>query len=194
MGTNTPNLQLYMSNDDGSENVIVATQINDNWEKIDTAYGNMLASIPTVKKAYKLAATPRTNDTLAPDDHLFISGLAISEVWAVESYLFYNGIAGAGIKFDWTLPAGATMDWSSFGTNGHAGGTLVDYDVVSVQAAGGRTHGTNGVGINMSLQPKGVLHMGATPGTAALRFAQATTNATATNLGKGSWIRFTKLS
>lgn len=189
--SNTPNLQLLKPDD--AENILVQAHLNDNWDKIDTAYGNMLASITTILKARKTANQDVTNSTtLVPDTHLFVP-VAANSVYAVTSFLPYNGAAApaGGFKPSWVIPAGATFKHASYGVNGHAAGTMADYDVVIQAAAAGRTHGTN-LGTHMSMRPSGTLKTTGTAGTFALWWAQATANGVSTTLQEDAWIMLFK--
>jgi hypothetical protein len=150
--------------------------------------------------ARKTADQAVSNTTLTNDTHLTFSVLA-NGVYTVEGYLLYQGAAdpAGGLKVDFSGPSGATMRWTNFGTNqGTASpNTLLTYNVVSETISPGspRTMGTNGTGGTiMSASPRGILTVSSTAGTFVLRFAQGTSNATATSLMTGSWLRLTKVA
>jgi len=141
-----------------------------------------------------------SSTTLVNDTHLTFSVLA-NGVYTMEGYLLYQGAAdpAGGLKVDFNGPAGATLKWTNFGTNQGSASpqTLLTYNVVSETLAPGspRTMGTNGTGGTvMSCSPRGILTVSSTAGTFVLRFAQGTSNATATSLMTGSWIRLTKVA
>jgi hypothetical protein len=191
MGTLTPNYSFYMP--DGNEFVDEDRDLNDNWTKADTQIKAVADSIKTILIARKTADETVTNSTtLQADDHLFVP-VAANSVYLLDAFLMYSGPVdpAGGIKFDWTGPAGFTLDWAAFGTLGVGVGTLVDYDVVKQAATGTRNHGTNGATI-MSLQPKGTLVTLGTSGTVTLRWAQAAANATGTILRTNSTLRLMK--
>lgn len=197
MATNTPNLQLRKPDPDPvtGDDVDINLDLNDNWDKIDTAYAATEASIVPVIMAYKLADESVTSSiTLQADDHLFVP-VEANSVYFVESFIPFGGAAtgAGGIRSDWTAPAGSTFDWAAYGTNGHASGTTVDYDVVMQIITGLRSQATN-AGTNMSMQPKGTLVTAGTSGIFTFRWAQASSNATPTIVKKGAWIKLTKFS
>lgn len=194
MGSSTPNLQLWRPDPD-LDFVNVETDLNDNWDKIDTAYQDTTDSIVPWLSAYKTADQSITSSiALTPDTHLFLP-VAANSVYLLDTFIPFLGAATGtgGIRSDWTGPAGFTLDWVAYGTNGHASGTTTDYDVVLQPATGLRSQGTN-AGTAMSMQPRGTLVTTGTPGTLAFRWAQASSNATPTTVKKGAWIRLMKFS
>lgn len=194
MATLTPNYSLYKPA--GTEFVNETTDLNNNWDIVDTQLKLVSDSIPTVLRKIKTANTDKTSDTtLAADPHLFVP-IAANSIYLLFGWFVYSGAAApaGGIQFDWTGPAGFSMRWSSNGVNGHGGvGALTDNDVVVINAADIRNHGTN-LGTKMSMHPMGVVRTVGTAGTLALRWAQATSNATATTLEIDSFIRVEKYS
>lgn len=193
MASLTPNYSLYKPA--GGEFVNEQTDLNNNWDIIDTQLKAVSDSVLTVLRVMKTANKDKTNDTLEADNHLFLP-VAANAVYMLFAWLPYNGIAApaGGIKFDWTGPAGFSMKWSSNGVNGHGGvGAMTDHDVVVLTAADIRNHGTN-AGTHMSLHPTGVVRTAGTAGTLTLRWAQATTNATATTLQQDAFLRLERYS
>ena len=65
-----------------------------------------------VVKAADQSVTSST--TLVDDDDLAFP-IKASEVWAAEFNLFYNGAIGGDLKVAFTVPAGATGNWSITG-------------------------------------------------------------------------------
>lgn len=192
--TSTPTLQLLKPTPGTNENVNVQTQLNDNWDKIDDFATDTNAAIVQILKKHKPADESVANDTLQPDNDLFLP-VEANSVYFMTAWLPYSGPAApnGGFKPSWILPAAATMEWASYGTNGHSGGTNVEYDVVVQAAAGGRLHPTN-AGTAMSMRPSGTLFTLGTAGTIALWWAQATTHATPTILKKGAILTLIKIA
>lgn len=194
MGTNTPNYQLFKPNPD-TDNVNVVTDLNNNYDKIDTELKLVSDSVIPILSVRKTADESVVSSvTLQTDDDLFKAVVANTK-YMLDCFFIYSGAAAGtgGFKCDWTVPVGATLDWASYGVLGHSSGTLTDYDVPLLAASTTRSHGTNGVGNEMTLQPRGLLTVSGTAGTLALRWAQATSSATATILHTNSYFRLIKL-
>lgn len=142
--------------------------------------------------AYKAATqSVSSSTTLVNDSHLFWSGIPANTVYALEGYVLIGGAhAVAGdIKADFTVPSGASFLWTSFSTNV---ASLTDHNVVAQGATVVRSYGTND-GTTMSLEPKGYLAVAGTGGTLQFRWAQNTSNATATQVLVGSWMKITRI-
>jgi hypothetical protein len=132
--------------------------------------------------------------TLTADSDLQIA-LEANAVYHVEMYIHYAAASAAGFKTDWSVPSGATGNRWSLG----AGSTQVSSDNVSgrwgvhtfVTACeyGDRASATNQLG---ALEQAVVTTTNA--GTLALRWAQATSDATATRVAAGSYMRVVRLS
>lgn len=192
MGTLTPNYSLYKPA--GSDFVNETTDLNNNWDTIDTQLKAVSDSIRPISKVRKTADQTVTNSTVfVPDNHLFLPVTA-NFVYSLEAYIQYLGPADplGGIKFDWTGPAGFTIDWTNFGVLGVGVGTLTSYDVVAETAAGGRFHGTANTSTTLSFHFAGTVVIAGTPGTLTLRWAQAAANATGTTVKTNSWLRLEK--
>jgi hypothetical protein len=192
MGTSTPNYGLYKPDPDPTTGdfVNVVTDINNNMDTLDTQLKGVADSVRTVLMVRKTADKSITSDTaLQADNHLFLP-LAANSVYFMDCFFMYNGLAAAGIKFDWTGPAGFSTDWAGYGVN--FGGPLNDYDVVEQSLAGGRAYGGNGA-VDMTMQPKGIVGTAGTAGTLTLRWAQQVLSATPTILRTNSIVRLMKL-
>jgi hypothetical protein len=188
MGTLTPNYGLYKPA--GSEFVNETTDLNNNWDTLDTQLKAVSNSIRTILMVRKTAPkTITSSTTLEPDNHLFLP-VEANTIYFLDSYLAYSGAAdpAGGIKIDWTGPAGFSIDWANFGVNQ---GALTSYDAVQQTAAGTRNLGTNGA-TPMTARPAGTIIVAGTPGTLTLRWAQGVSNATGTTLGANSVIRLMK--
>ena len=165
------------------------------WERyagawVRVAFGAQLVAV----KAADESVTSST--TLQNDDHLLFA-LEANATYALDGYLYYSGAAdggtgAGGLKMDWTLPASASMHWSSFAVNSGTN-PLTNYDAVSQVNTDVRNYATNGP-TALSMQPKGVILTGGTPGTAQSRWAQVNSNATATTIKAGSWLRLQRIA
>lgn len=144
----------------------------------------------TVHKTSNQNVTAST--TLVSDSHLLLPVVA-NAVYEMEAFIAYDGAFGAGeLKVDWSVPSAATLYWALNGpTTG--GGALYDSNVRSNgTAAAAGTYGTGGT--QTSLNSRGRLTVGANAGNLQFRFAQSASNATATTVYAGSWIRLLRIS
>jgi len=98
--------------------------------------------------------------------------------------LVYTGANGAGnLNIGWAVPSGAIMSWSATGLD-----TSLGYkNVGNLAAATASAYGTAGAAIGRIVQVSGYLHVDSTAGNFVLRFAQATSNGTATTMRAGSF-------
>jgi hypothetical protein len=144
----------------------------------------------TVVKSANQSVTSST--VLVNDTHLLLP-LAANATYLLDGFIAYDGAFGAGeFKTDWTLPAGAALFW---GLNGPTvgGGALYDSNSRNsgtVAAAG--TYGTGGT--RTSISPRGYITTGGTAGTLRLQWAQNASNATATTVYAGSWVRLLRIA
>lgn len=135
-----------------------------------------------------------SSTTLQNDDELRVAVVAGAK-YTMEAFLIYTGAAdpAGGLKLGWTGPSGATMKWANFGVTQNVSPTLVNYNVVVESIGGGRGVGTNGAA-EMSSRPCGQLTVSSTAGNLQLQWAQGTSNATATVVKAGSWIKIVRIA
>lgn len=150
------------------------------------------APAQTVWTAFKPSDTARASTaTAAADPHLTIASIPAGS-YALEGWLPYESATAGDIKIGWTAPASATLAWSHYGlavaaSVASAAINNAVYAVGDVQPAG-----TIGAGSPVALRPTGFLVV-TTPGTLALTWAQNTSDATATTLRAGSWLKLAKV-
>jgi hypothetical protein len=148
---------------------------------------------PDVRTIYKPTTESVTSSTTFQDDNHFTFSVLANSAYALESYIPYDGAAAGDLKMQFTGPALASMFFTNFGANTAA---PAEYNVVveTLAAAGS----ARGVAANdatvMSCQPKGTLVVGATAGTLQFQWAQFVSNATATRILGGAWMRLTKIA
>lgn len=134
-----------------------------------------------------------TSSTTLVNDTQLVLTLTANSIYMIDGFVAYDGAFNAGdFKADWSAPAGATIYWA---VNGPAtgGGALYASNTVSigtVQTAG--TYGTGGA--QTSLNPKGLVTTAGTGGSLQFRWAQNTSNATATTVYAGSWFRIQRIA
>lgn len=118
------------------------------------------------------------NTTLTNDTNLLVAVSATS-TYTIELQGFFTAVNGADLKLGWTLPAGATLNWAPGPQDNTATATLTSSDTDTWVGAGVTSQ---------SFSYRGILTT-TTAGTLRLQFAQNTSNATATVLKTGSWLK-----
>lgn len=124
--------------------------------------------------------TVNNSAALQNDDDLLMA-LAANEVWAFEAYLIYTTPATPDIKFAFTVPAGATLQWGTVAYD--SAGVLVQVDV---SASGTSKDFVDGTSYSIFIQ--GVVLNGANAGNLQLQWAQNTMNASNTKVLTGSYL------
>jgi hypothetical protein len=157
---------------------------------VDSPGGTGVGKFTSIHKAANQSVTSST--TLVNDTHLALAVVA-NAVYELEGFIAYDGATSpSDIKMDWTLPASATLLWGPLGA---ATGGAAAYAPLAVNAGTPLTAGTYGTGgAYTALNPRGRLATAGTAGTLQFRWAQNTSNATATTIYAGSWIRLRRVS
>ncbi len=141
--------------------------------------------------------TPKVNNTLALDPDLTFS-VSANGIYMVEFGIYYNGLSAANLTTQWDTPSGSSglrgvvgpgstaVDGSADNISGrfgaHGFGTSVTYSCAR-----------NGANQQWAYE-SGVVVVGSVDGAVTLKWAQATTNATATNVTGNAWGRMAKLA
>ncbi|MES2211410.1 MAG: hypothetical protein V4515_14700 [Chloroflexota bacterium] len=150
------------------------------------------AALVGTAKVKTTDTTRASTTTYADDPHLSSIPVAASAVYIVEMHGVYQAGATPQIKFQMTFPVGATMEAGSWeydpGTDDWAPTTVLSQSSPAAFVAG-----LLGTGANVPFRLTGSLHMGSTAGNLALQWAQNVSNATASALRKGSWMRTTRV-
>ncbi|MCX4703857.1 hypothetical protein [Streptomyces sp. NBC_01373] len=132
--------------------------------------------------------------TLAADTDLTVT-LEANAVYKVSIFIRYAALSVAGFQTDWTVPSGASGNRWALGagstqvSSDNVGGRWGVHTFATACEYGDRNHATNLMG---ALEEAIVTTTNA--GTLALRWAQATSNATATRVGAGSCLIVQRLS
>lgn len=141
----------------------------------------------------------KTSDTaLVNDTHLTFANVASGE-YVFDLTLYVTGSISGDIKFGFTFPTGAggaTITWMGYGgvlatatqlapleSAGFVESTTAD----QIQAY--NTHGNGAI-----IRAEGYIIFGSTVGALTLRWAQNTSNATATSVRKGSRLKYTRVA
>lgn len=132
--------------------------------------------------------------TMATDAELTLAVVA-NATYLFEGYVSYSQNLGAsstaGIKIGWTAPTGASLTWSSDGTDGPT--SLTGQDATSQPITQTRSLPANGV-TSMRAAPTGLLTVSSTAGTFGLQWAQVSSSATPTFVRAGSWLRLIRVA
>lgn len=141
----------------------------------------------------KAADESVTSSTTAQnDDHLFLSVAANTDYW-VELFLRYDADSAADLRLGWSVPSGATMEWTSNGLSNAATGTADQLwrrrrDATMEEALGGVGSGTDLIAL-----PEGLLRIGGTGGTLRVKWAQISSSATATRVFQRSMLMISRM-
>lgn len=142
----------------------------------------------------KAADESVTSSTTVQNDDHFIIPVEANSSYILDGFVHYDGAFGAGsLKMDWTIPSGATMYWSPFGNQ--ADQTTQKLDSNASSATSAISVGTYGTGGNHTcFAPLGYITTSSTAGNLQFRWAQNSSNGTATTVYSGSWFRLRRLS
>jgi len=118
-----------------------------------------------------------------------------ANAWYIyDGLLMYDTNTTADFKWDMTLPTSSFVRNSPWMTSASVAGAVdapiyhAAYDAGSSDAAG------VAAGTIMTIRPTGLIIVSTTSGNMQMRFAQNVSNATATVLKGGSWMRLVKIA
>ena len=133
----------------------------------------------------KTADQTVNNSTTLVNDSLLKSTLAVSTRYAFECFVVYDSSAVADIKVAFTVPAAATIHYSTIAR----GATLAVAYAVSNASAGTIGIGADAAGTFASALIIGHVSMSTTAGDLQLQWAQNTAEVSDTIMKAGSWLR-----
>ncbi|HEX2656703.1 MAG TPA: hypothetical protein VHU40_00460 [Polyangia bacterium] len=145
---------------------------------------------------WKTANLDRASTTTLADDPDLTVSLDASATYRVEMYLHYAAIDAAKFQTAWTVPSGATGNRTAVG----AGSAATDATAATTSRFGVHgfataiTYGTRSSATNQCLASEAATVFTSSAGTLALQWAQASSNATATRLGAGSYMRVRRIA
>ena len=122
-------------------------------------------------------ANRTSNTTLTPDPALQVA-CAANRHYLFIAHAHYDGPSGAGFKWSWLGPSGASARYTSTYLNLSSAVTVDDLG----QDGGVYAAATAGVGVYKSVRMSGIFQCGATPGNFVLNWAQNSSNATTSHL------------
>lgn len=160
------------------------------YKRIAAAWVKYVAGQPI---SYAASTTTVNNSATLVNGNGLVVPVEASAQYAVEAFLVYNTATVPGLKIGWTVPAGATGNWSTGGVVQSANSRIgsADMGVVPFNTALSVT-GDGSLGV--SCKPAGTLTVSTTAGSLQLQVAQATANATNTVVQIGSWLKVTRVA
>ena len=158
-----------------SGEVLTAADVN--------SYFVPLAAIKTSDESVTSSAT------IQSDDELFVTP-EISSSYFLQAYIWYQAGTTGHIQWDWGVPTGAFIRYQAF-YSGAAGGfgakqTLSATDISEAEGTG--------AGNDLAISMIGTLKMGTTSGNVVFKWAQKTSNGTATIVKAQSAILLTRIA
>lgn len=136
--------------------------------------------------AVKSANESVTSSTLLQNDNELLLPVAASATYEWELFADYDGgtQGAADLQWGWAVPAGASMDYTAayLGTAGTAQ-VGQQFTAASTPAAG-----TNGAGSHRAVRLSGIIAVSTTAGNMQWKWAQNTSNATATTVYPNSYL------
>jgi hypothetical protein len=123
----------------------------------------------------------RSNDSVLTDDDELFAAVEANSVYVMQGWVHWTSPTTPAIKFGWTAPAGATLDWSS------SVDPDVNYTLASVMTRTGAV-------VHRVLMLVGLLVVGGTAGDLHLQWAQNTANGSSTTVQANSWLRLEKVA
>ncbi|MFJ3948972.1 hypothetical protein ACIPXV_02735 [Streptomyces libani] len=194
-------LESYMAPRVG-DRVIISQSGMGNWIAIGrTASASAALGLPLPPK-YKAANTDRNNTTTRTADPDLTMALDANAVYAVEFHLFVGGPASGLMVTSWIVPPSATGLKGAHGPSSTAAG--VDTLTNAGDNVPGRfgshgfatavTYGRRDSNTNLLYAVETGTVITTSAGTCAISWAQSASNATATRMGLGSWMRATRIA
>lgn len=124
-----------------------------------------------------------TSSTTLVSDTAFTWTLDASTRYAFEMFVAYTGATAGNLNVGWSVPSGASMAWCATGLD-----TGLAYKNVANLAAGTTsTFGAAGTTLGRVAHLSGTILTDTTSGSFTLRWAQATSNVSATSVRSGSF-------
>lgn len=143
----------------------------------------------------KTGESSATSDTTLDDDPDLQLSVAANCTYEMFLHLIYEGVSTGDLKIAFNGPAGATLDWVANGVASDQALTGQVYvGALAIGDGSPVTLGGSGAGTSMVAQPRGILIVSGTAGTFKLRFAQGTSNATASKIKAGSAMVLRRIS
>jgi hypothetical protein len=136
------------------------------------------------------------NSTVLVNDSALALSVVANAKYILEAYVKYDSGTTPDIKFAWTGPAGATLDWIPNTPPAGATGVNSALSVGNTAIGDGAAVAAGGVGAGTAVvaHMTGTLTVAGTAGSLQLRWAQNTGDASDTKVLAGSWLRLTRVA
>lgn len=150
-----------------------------------------------ISYVYKVAATSRASVTAFTDDPDLTFPVVAGGVYLIEWHMSYGGLAAAGFQTIWDVPVGSSGVKNCNGPGSSANNASAEniagmYGSLQFTSQAQYGCARNATGSVQYAFENGIVHVGVA-GNVALQWAQTTSNATADQLGIGSWGRCARL-
>lgn len=132
-----------------------------------------------------------TSSTVLTDTAGLSLSLEPRSRYIFDGYVAFDSSATAEITFGFRAPPGATGHWAVLGSDVSAPGLDV---YVATTFSDASYAFSEGAATGQVLFPHGYIVTSGASGALQFRFAQGTSDASATSLRKGSWLRLTRIS
>lgn len=132
------------------------------------------------------------NASVFDDDELFIWLAYPNTDYWFETFLIYDGHLDGGLRMTWSIPAGASIEWTHGGLRASAGATVGEVSRTFITTGEGLIGCVTGSTTVVAME--GRVTTGATIHNLKLRWGQITAHATATRVLAGSGLLVTKLT
>lgn len=176
----------------GTSHAGITLQLTSN-QLTGTVNSTMTRVISSPPLRSVLAADQTVNNSVALAATAISLSVDANTVYELNGFLAYNTSQAADAQVGWTVPSGASMQWTldSLFTNVTSGaGTVYRSLLTAAQPAIAGGPGS----ANAVARPIGTVTTGSTAGLVTLTFAQNTADPTDSKLFAGSWIRLTKVA
>lgn len=160
------------------------------YKRIAAAWVKYVAGQPI---SYAASTTTVNNSATLVNATGLVVPVEASAQYAIEACLVYNTGTVPGLKIGWTVPAGATGNWSTGGVVQSANSRIGSADM-GVTALSTPLTVTGDASLGVSCRPIGTLTVSSTAGNLQLQVAQSTANVSNTVIQIGSWLKVTRLA
>lgn len=137
--------------------------------------------------------TVNNSDVLQDDDELTLP-VAANATYVVDCWVVYDSNTTPDIKFAFTGPASATMEWTTNALGSSAAGGTGSTTTTRATIAGNLPCGGVGAGTRVVATIRGLLMTAGTAGSLTLQWAQNTADATETKVRANSWMRLVRVA
>lgn len=138
-------------------------------------------------KVIKANTVSRASTTTLANDTELLVPLVANAKYQFEAYLIYDGTSAADFKIAFTGPASSSGVYAGFGPQ--SGVSLTSMNSTAANLGGAVNLANNAVNSAMCARPSGYITTGASAGNLTMQWAQVASNATATRLFIGSWLK-----